>query len=140
MTKVEMEKPVVSKELAEEFEKEAHNQDKPIKDMVNPYTYSLNLPERKWAEDSEFTEILIDMYALGYEIEKPKLKYIVLNDATLDPEYVYLNSCESKHSLQLHTKNWKPNFKTQFTDEEAEKFLENAQKGMWRLEEVEQGE
>lgn len=133
MTKVEMEKPVVSKELAEAFELIQNNF---TSISCNAGNYSGSIPEIENLSVSKFEDLLTRMYVLGYEIEKPKLKYIGLRALHIDCKRNYLNVDTVNGTYFVGNRENSSLIKTQFTQEEVNEFFKDEPIAMWVVEDV----
>lgn len=134
--KVEIEKPVVSKELAERFSYLEGYYGTKISLVTNIGNYvTQGIPEYSQLSMNDFETLLAKMYVLNYEIKKPKLKHIKLNSNIID-DCNYLNLTHGGFFC-ISDENNDSDFKTQFTQAEADEFLKDEPVGMWVVEEVE---
>lgn len=146
MSKVEMEQPVVSEKLAKAFETIKNNCHCNVNEIINADDCLYNsTPEYEQCYEceklEEFEKLLANMYVLGYEIEKPKLKYIRFNPKSKivehDSKLNYLNLLKKFNLYRLSCKSQTDDIQTQFTQSEVDDFLKDEPKGMWHIEEVE---
>lgn len=92
--KVQIEKPVVSKELAEAFE-DVNKVCSFVSYIVNGKHFHYNVPEKNEMAHGAFENLLARMYVLGYEVEKPKryvLQIPIKDDDDGTFEYLYRNA------------------------------------------------